>query len=154
MRISGKFITHNKKMFLTIDDYKPVCSPRELDILQQDDTLTRQQAEQTAQEEAAGYLRSRYDMQAAFAEQGAGRNPLLVQIVVNITIWYLVQWLPQKMASGNRLLLYKNAIEWLRDVQAGKAMPDLPGYITGDGKPADMAFPFVAGSMPKQQYDW
>ena len=141
-------------MFLTIDDYKPVCSSRELEILQQSDTLTRERAERVAIEEVASYLRNRYDTERIFAAEGDERNAHLVQICVNVVLFYLVQWLPAKMASANRTELYEYAIEWLKSVQAGKATPDLPTPQTdGEGKPMS-SFPAAMGGFPKSRYDW
>lgn len=142
-------------MFLTIDDYKPVCSARELDVLQQSDTDTRQRAERVALEEVASYLRTRYDMQKAYAAADDDRNPHLVQICVNVTLFYLVQWLPQKMASGNRTTLYEYAIEWLKSVQKGAATADLPQYTNEDGKAENpVGYPMAAGGMDRAKYDW
>lgn len=142
-------------MFLTIEDYKPVCSPRELDVLQQSDNDTRQRAERVALEEVASYLRTRYDMQKTYAATGDDRNAHLVQICVNVTLFYLVQWLPGKMASGNRTSLYEYAIEWLKSVQKGAATADLPEYTNEAGDAENpVGYPMAAGGMDRQTYDW
>lgn len=142
-------------MFLTIDDYKPVCSPRELDVLQQSDTETRQRAERVALEEVASYLRTRYDMEKAYAASGDRRNPHLTQICVNVTLFYLVQWLPQKMASGNRTTLYEYAIEWLKSVQKGAATANLPEYVNDTGDVENpVGYPMATGGMERNKYDW
>ena len=140
-------------MFLTVDDYKPVCAPRELDVLQQSDTLTRQRAERTALEEVASYLRSRYDINQAYNATGDKRNAHLVQICVNVTLYYLTQWLPGKMGMASRIELYESAIGWLKNVQSGKASPDLPLYQSADGTPVP-GMPMMSGGMPRQTYDW
>lgn len=138
---------------LTIEDYKPVCSPRDLEILQQADTLTRQRAERTALEEVASYLRSRYDIEKAYAAVGDNRNPHLVQICVNVTLYYLVQWLPGRMGATNRVELYESSIEWLKNVQSGKASPALPAYLSVDGMPAP-GMPMMSGGFKRQKNDW
>lgn len=145
-------------MYLTKDDYTPVCSARELEILQQSDTESRIRAESTALEEVAGYLRTRFDMEAEFAREGKARNAYLVQVCVNITLYYLVHWLPGKMSSGNRTELYENAVEWLEKVQAGKVSPALPLYGEREENKGDKRqqgdFPMLYGSMGKSRYDW
>lgn len=145
-----------QQMYLTQEDYKPVCSSRELEILQQSDSETRERAERTALEEVASYLRSRFDIKTEFERQGLERNAHLVQICVNITLYYLMQWLPGKMASETRTASYENAINWLEKVQAGKASPDLPGYDneTGGNDNVSGTFPMMYGSMKKNKYDW
>lgn len=140
-------------MFIEIDDYKTVCSSRELEILQQSDTLTRERAERAALEEVASYLRVRYDVDKAYAASGDARNAFLVQMCVNVVLYYLVQWLPSKMALGNREKLYEVAIARLKDIQAGKSSPTLPSYTDANGQQGE-GFPMVAGSMERQTYDW
>ena len=112
--------------FLTIQDYKAVCDPPALALIDQNDGDNLARAEGYAIEEVSGYLRSRYDAQAAFALQGEARNPQLVMVAVDITLYHLVSWLPQRMGYEIREIRYNAAIAWLRDVQAGKTSPDLP----------------------------
>ena len=140
-------------MFLEEEDYRTVCSPRELEVLQQADTPTRQRAERVAMEEVASYLRTRYDIDRAYAAIGNERNAHLVQLCVSVTLHYLVQWLPQKMASAHRIEQYERTIEWLRLAQAGKVTASLP--LAGESGNGDgNNFPCMAGSMPRSQYDW
>ena len=100
-------------MFLTEDDYRVVCDEDELDILTRSEPETRQKAERVAMEEVASYLRPRYDTEKAFAAEGDQRNAMLVQVTVNIALYYLVHWLPQNLALDGRQELYDNAIAWL-----------------------------------------
>lgn len=119
-------------MFLTDEDYKAVCDDFELELLQAN-TEIRQQAEKAAMEKISSYTRDRYDMDKAFAQQGDCRNPMLVDCAVNISIYIMVHRLPQSMGSDRRIQLYEDSIKWLRDVQASKASPDMPKYVSEDG---------------------
>ena len=140
-------------MFIEEEDYRTVCSPRELEVLQQANTPTRLRAERVAMEEVASYLRMRYDIDRAYAATGNERNAHLVQLCVTVTLYYLVQWLPQKMASAHRTEQYERAIEWLRLAQAGKVTASLP--LAGESNtPGQNSFPCMAGGMKKQTYDW
>lgn len=146
-------------MYLRDDDYKPVCSPAELQVLQQSSTENREQAERTAIEEVASYLRSRYDVGYIFAQRGAERNAHLVTIVANITLYYLSKHLPARMTQDTRNELYDRAIEWLKAVQRGAVTPMLPTYsdtakLKGEsiGNNADSGF--IYGSIPKQTHHW
>lgn len=143
-------------MFLVENDYRVVCNDADLDIITQSSDEIRQQAERIAQDEVAGYVRSRYDIDAAFAAQGDERSPLLVQITVNIALYYLAKWLPQYMGGDVRMELYENAINRLKDIQKGAFTPDLPTYKTEDGDEATGAgsTPMSFGSMSKQHYDY
>lgn len=80
--------------FLTTEDYRVVTCPADLEIICQSSDKIRQQAERTAMEEVAGYVRTRYDIDSAFAKTDIQRNPLLVQLTVCIALWWLGQWLP------------------------------------------------------------
>ena len=96
--------------FLSTDDYRVVTCPADLEIICQSSDEIRQQAERTAMEEVAGYVRTRYDIDAAFAKSDIERNPLLVQLTVCIALWWLGQWLPGMVGGEMRQTLYDNAI--------------------------------------------
>ena len=136
--------------FITEEDYNVVCSSRELEILQQSDSLTRMRAESAALEEVASYLRTRYNVDAIYATTGDERNSYLVLVCVNISLYYLSQWLPQKMASSARESMYENAITWLKSVQQGKTSPNLPTHEESGSS----SFPSISGGMTPSSYDW
>lgn len=140
-------------MFLQAEDYKVVCDEDELDVLTQSDPATRQRAERVAIEEAASYLRARYDTDKAFAAEGDDRNDMLIQITANIALYYMAHWLPGRLALDGRQELYDAAIAWLNKVSKGGAMPNLPTY-TGAGGETDTSNPMRFGSMAANKYDY
>ena len=140
-------------MFLETEDYKAVCDPDDLDVIIQSDTQSRQRAERTAMEEISLYLRGRYDIAKAFAATGEERNFWLIQITVNIVLYYMIHWLPQNMGFDARKQLYDDAIARLKDVQSGRATPDLPTYTNSQGG-TDTANPMRYGSMSPNIYDY
>jgi hypothetical protein len=140
-------------MFLTEDDYKVVCDEVELDVLTQSSPDIRRQAERVAMEEVSSYIRPKYDTDKAFAAQGEERNYMLLQVVANITLWYLAQWLPGSLSLDRRQLLYEQAVEWLTKVSKGTTMPDLPGYTSEDGTETASG-PVRFGGMPRSTYDY
>lgn len=139
-------------MFITDEDYRTVCTQKELEVISQSDEKIRERAQASAMEEAASYLRSKYDMNRAYSATDGERNPQLVQVVANISLYYLVHNLPGNMAKEGRTILYENAIEWLKTVQSGKASPNLPGYEDDENNPS--AYPIFFGSMKKNRYDY
>ncbi|HRF86562.1 MAG TPA: DUF1320 family protein [Alloprevotella sp.] len=139
-------------MFLTLDDYSSVCDDYEFKQITEKEDV-RLKAEAAAMEEIASYLRSRYDIDRAFAAVGSCRNAMLVQVAVNISLWLMVHRLPQNMGHERRECLYDDAIKWLRDVQASKATPDLPLYISADGN-TDARNPVRSGCMKPNRYDY
>ena len=139
-------------MFLTVEDYRSVCDDFEFEQITHSPE-TREAAETAAMEQIASSLRSRYDIERAFAQQGECRNAMLVQCAVNIALWLMVHRLPQSMGHERRECLYNDAVKWLRDVQASKASPDLPLYISSDGS-TDTHNPIRSGCMPPNRYDY
>lgn len=139
-------------MFLTLDDYRSVCDQYELKQITENDE-TRLTAETAALEQIASYLRHRFDIDRAFAASGPCRNAMLVQCAVNIALWLMIHRLPQNMGHERRECLYNDAIKWLRDIQAGKASPDLPLYQSPDGD-SDAKNPVRFGSMKPNRYDY
>ena len=138
--------------FLSLDDYSSVCDQYELGQITQNDEI-RLSAEQAALEQIASYLRHRYDMDRVFSALGSERNAMLVQCAVNISLWFMIHRLPQNMGHERRECLYDDSIKWLRDIQAGKASPDLPLYQSPDGDD-DARNPVRFGSMKPQRYDY
>ena len=139
--------------FLTLDDYRSVCDDYEFKQITQNDDI-RQTAEAAALEQIASYLRHRYDLDRALAVSGPCRNSMLVQCAVNIALWLMIHRLPQNMGHERRECLYNDSIKWLRDIQAGKASPDLPLYQSPDGSDGDTHNPVRFGSMKPGRYDW
>lgn len=141
--------------FLTTDDYRVVTCPADLEIICQSSDEIRYQAERTAMEEVAGYVRTRYDIDTAFAKSDIERNPLLVQLTVCIALWWLGQWLPGMIGGEMRQTLYDNAIARLKDIQKGNFTPDFPEYPAGgDPDTGWSGNPMRYGSMKKNGYDW
>lgn len=140
-------------MFLNIDDYRSVCDEFEFQLITEDDDA-RTVAENAALEQISSYLRHRYDVDRAFNAPTELRNPMLVQCAVNITLWIMIHRLPQNMGHERRECLYNDSIKWLRDIQGGKASPDIPLYNSPDGSDPDSHNPVRFGSMPPNRYDY
>ena len=139
-------------MFLTQPDYSAVTDAVTLDVIQQSDEATRQKAENYAREEISSYLRNRYDIVAAFIAEGDARNSQLVMVCCDMALYHLIAWLPKKMGFEIRETRYKSAVAWLKDVQAGKASPELPPLTDSTG--TDIGSDIKYGSLPKQRNDW
>lgn len=140
-------------MFLTLDDYRAVCDDYEFRIVSQNGEV-RAGAEAAALEQIGSYLRHRYDIDRALSASGGCRNAMLVQCAVNISLWLMIHRLPQNMGHERRECLYNDSVKWLRDIQAGKASPDLPLYQSPDGSADDLRNPVRTGSMKPNRYDW
>lgn len=140
-------------MFITEDDYKIMIGEAALKIVTQADEANRTNAEATAIEEMAAYLRPRYDTAAIFAARGEKRNRLLVMYACDIALFHMVAAMPQKMGFEIREERYKLAIKWLEGVQAGKVVPDLPRpgeNDTSDGGGNTIRY----HSQPQLRHNW
>lgn len=136
--------------FLTKDDFKAVCDPATLEVIDQADDQNRERAIGYAMEEVASYLRSRYDVNKAFSKEGSERNQQLVMTVCDVALYHLVAWLPKRIGFEIRETRYNNAISWLKDVQSGKATPDLPVLTNDAGE--DIGNPVRYGGWEKSNY--
>jgi len=139
--------------FITIEDYKAVADNKTLDVIHQSDTDNLDRAERYAMEEISSYLRGRYDVFAAFNKQADERNQQLVMITCDVSLYHLIAWLPMKLGFEIRETRYKRAIEWLTQVQNGKASPDLPP-LTDPNTGENIGNPIKWGSMPKNDYSY
>jgi phage gp36-like protein len=138
-------------MFLTADDYATVVDAAALEVISQSgDQLA--QAERYAQEEISSYLRSRYDVAAAFAETGERRNAQLVMVACDVALYHLMARLPKRAGFEVRQERYERAIAWLESVQAGKASPMLPVLTDDSGN--DAGNPIRWGGMGKNDFSY
>lgn len=135
---------------ITKDDFKAVCDPATLEVIDQTDDDNLNRAIGYAMEEVASYLRSRYDVDKAFSKEGNERNPQLVMILCDVALYHLVAWLPKRIGFEIRETRYNNAISWLKDVQSGKATPDLDPLTNDEGE--DIGNPVRYGGWDKSEY--
>lgn len=139
-------------MFITNKDYKVVIGEVALKVVSQTDDANRANAESEAMEEIAGYLRPKYDCGQIFSAEGDGRNKLIVMYTCDIALYHLTASGAARMGSAVRKERYERAIEWLKGVQAGKVVPDLP--LAGDDNGKEGATPWQWGSERNHKHIW
>jgi len=133
-------------MFIQEIDYKVVIGETALKVVTQADQETRGNAELEAVEEISGYLRPKYDCKAIFEAEGANRNRQILMYACDIALYHMAASLPNKMGMEIRKERYERAIEWLKQVQAGIVIPDLPEATTDSGESAAPSIRY--GSKP------
>lgn len=138
--------------FLLKEDFKAVCDNQTLEVIDQADDENLERAERYAREEVASYLRSRYNISSAYALRGDERNHQLVMITCDVALYHLIAWLPKRIGFEIREKRYERAIAWCRDVQAGKATPDIPVLTDESGQ--DVGTPVSYGGWAKSTYDY
>ena len=136
--------------FLTVQDYKESIKDNILtDIIEGDDTL-RQSAELKAQELMESYLNMRYKVGEIFSRLGLERNPIIIQFMVDITIYYLHKRINPNQIPDLRVEEFDNAKQWLSKVSAGKLKPNLPELSNDEGNSGIIAY----GSNTKVNHKW
>lgn len=133
-------------MFIQESDYKVVIGENALKVVTQADQETRGNAELEAVEEISGYLRPKYDCKAIFEAEGENRNRQILMYACDIALYHMAASLPNKMGMDIRKERYERAIEWLKQVQAGIVIPDLPEATTDSGESAAPSIRY--GSKP------
>lgn len=93
--------------------------------------------------ETKGYL-SDFDTSTIFSAVGSNRHPLLVTFVKDIAVWHLVVLSNYSADIELREKRYNRAIEWLKSVQKGLVVPDLPRAQEASKNPV------IWGSNPKR----
>jgi phage gp36-like protein len=113
--------------FIELTDYPAVIHSEILTALTRGDNTIIEDAEDRAVEEMKGFLTSRYDVDQIFNATGTNRNKLILQYTLDIAIYRLhLIHNPQKMPES-RVVLYEQALEWLKQVSKGNINPkDLP----------------------------
>lgn len=139
-------------MFITEEDYIQVGAEA-LKIMQQSSEANCLAAEKRALARIASALRGRYDIEKAFSATGDDRDLELVGCAVDIALWHMVAALPQRMGSEVREERYKAALDYLKDIQAGRVTPDIPPLTGPDGE-EDYNNPVRYGSEQKNYYIW
>ncbi len=139
-------------MFITEEDYKVVVGDTALKVISQTSQENRANAELEAREEISGYLRPKYDTEAVFSAEGDQRNRLIVMYTCDIALYHMSASVPQKMGVEIREERYKRAIGWLKDVQAGIIIPDLPPAVDEDGELAGGLLAY--GSQKQLRHNW
>lgn len=133
-------------MFLTPDDLKTHLREEHAELISRADETIITAALSGAIAEAKGYLTA-YDTEAIFSAAGDVRDPLLLIFCKDIAVYHLINL----CAAGNyyerRQQRYERAVAWLKGVQKGDVVPDLPKKAAGEDAPSG---PFHFSSNPKR----
>jgi hypothetical protein len=133
-------------MFLTTEELYTHLHDETVDIISRCTEAIPLAAIDAAIAEAKSYLHA-FDTAAIFDAQGSSRNPLLLLFVKDIAVWHFVNLGNACVDLELREKRYDSAIAWLRAVQRGDLMPDLPPAPES----ADPVGAIVYGSNPKRE---
>jgi phage gp36-like protein len=133
-------------MFIEVDDYRVVIGEPALKVVAQANPENCANAEAEAVEEISGFLRPKYDCARIFAAEGPARNRQLLMYACDIALYHMASSLPNQMGMAIRKERYEKALEWLRKVQDGTVLPDLPLALDEQGNSAAPSIRY--GSQP------
>jgi phage gp36-like protein len=100
-----------------------------------------------AVQEAKSYLKA-YDITAEMQAQGSERNALLLIFIKDIAVWHFVNICNVNTRMELRQDRYERAVAWLKAVQRGEVLPDLPAIIDNNGD--DNKLPYKVTSNNKR----
>ena len=122
-------------MFTTKAELKTHMNIDSIDVITGDDDTIVEAAIDAGVMEAKGYL-SRFDTLAVFNATGLNRNTLLLTFIKDICVWHLMVLSNYQADVEFRKARYERAISWLKSVQKGDVVPDLPERTVSDDQPA------------------
>jgi phage gp36-like protein len=137
--------------FLTIPELSSHLYGEVVSEISRADNDLPQAAIDAAIAEASSYLTA-YDVTTLFAQEGAGRNAIILLYCKDIAVWHYIQLANPGVEMELRELRYNNAIRFLKDIQSGKANPSLPTVDpeeAGSGTGSNSSF-LSYGSNPKR----
>ena len=132
-------------MFISIEELNTHLYDEQIEAISGIDATLLTAALDGAIAEAKGYLH-KYDAAAIFAAAGTARNALLVIFIKDIAVWHYINLANPGTDFKARQDRYKSAIAWLKSVQAGEVVPDLPTPAPIEGQTDSFAW----GSNPKR----
>lgn len=97
--------------------------------------------------EAKGYLQA-FDIATELAKTGANRNSLLMLFIKDLAVWHFVNICNVNTSMELRENRYNRAVAWLKEVQKGNVIPDLPEKVNTDGESDNL--PYKVTSNPKR----
>lgn len=133
-------------MFIEETDYQVVIGDNALKVVAQANPDNLNCAEAEAIEEISGYLRPKYDCEKIFSEEHDKRNRQILMYACDIALYHMSSSLPNQMGMAIRKERYEKALEWLKKVQDGTVLPDLPEALDEEGNSAAPTIRY--GSQP------
>ncbi|WP_018359343.1 phage protein Gp36 family protein [Porphyromonas levii] len=134
--------------YLTPSELNTHLYNEQLKVIARDDDTIVLSAIDAAISEAKGYL-SRYDKERIFSAEGSDRNAILLAFIKDMAVFHFIKLNNYAADLEFRTFLYQRAVDWLKSVQKGSVVPDLPTLDEdGDGNPDNGEF--LWGSNPKR----
>lgn len=140
--------------FITEADYLVYIKDVRLQQMVEDNEQIMEDAEDTAIAVVSDALYSRYDIDAIFAATGNDRHRQVIRWVLNLTLYYLHERLPERLIPDRVLKNYDNTLQMLTDIEDGKKSTRLPelSETNEDGTTGGSLTKFRWGSRPARTH--
>lgn len=119
----------------------------QIEVISDGDDTALEFAIDAAVKEAKGYLQA-FDIATELAKTGADRNSLLMLFIKDLAVWHFVNICNVNTSMELRENRYNRAVAWLKEVQKGNVIPDLPEKVNTDGESDNL--PYKVTSNPKR----
>ena len=134
-------------MYLQPHEITTHLGQEQIEAISDGDETMLMTAIDAAVQEAKSYLKA-YDITAEMQKQAGERNPLLVIFIKDIAVWHFVNICNVNTRMELRQDRDERAVAWLRAVQKGEVLPDLPPVVDASG--TDTKLPYKVTSNPKR----
>ncbi|MDR0509632.1 MAG: DUF1320 domain-containing protein [Rikenellaceae bacterium] len=126
-------------MLIEIEELRSALYEYQADQIAEDNDTTIRKQILAAEELIRSYLVNRYDVSAIWDAVGDDRNPLLLEHIKSIAVWYLLRLSNPDVLFEKAEKYYQMTMEWLDKVADGLLNPTLPPIdADGDGRPDDV----------------
>ena len=136
-------------VWLSDADIKAQCTPPDLAVLSQSDESTKTAVEKRAIGFFRGFLK-RYDVDAVFT--GTEHDAALEMFLIDYFIYILYSTQPDRLIPDMRVRRRDEVIDWLKGVQKGEIIPDLPLINSDDEE--DINSPIKWGGNKRVSSNW
>jgi len=134
--------------FINTEDYDASIHAEILTALTRSDAAIIEICEDRAIAEMRGYMSARYDVDTIFSATGDSRNPLILMMAIDISVYHIFCiHNPQKL-SQIRKDRYDRAIDWLKQVASCKISIDGVPLLGNDTQKINS--PWLMSSNPKR----
>lgn len=138
--------------FITEDDYKVHIKDVRLQQMVEENTQIMDDAEDTAIAIVSDALYSRYDVEGIFALTGDDRPKQVVRWVLNLTLYFLHERLPERLIPDRVLKNYDDTKLTLTSIEDGKKSTRLPLLPDGSGIEGEVQTKFRWGSREARSH--
>jgi phage gp36-like protein len=133
--------------YITQEEITTHLGADQIEVISDGDDTALEFSIDAAIKEAKGYLQA-FDIVSELTKTGSERNSLLMLFIKDLAVWHFVNICNVNTSMELRENRYNRAIAWLKDVQKGNVIPDLPEKVNTDGESNNL--PYKVTSNPKR----